>query len=410
MSLGPSVGARLQQRLSGLPIVRNDRAFLDAIEESNCMPIPNALALSLHIPSEEKTGLSYQKWASPMIEHIKCLAQHLDADRQVRLLNIYIEDPQPMTLMIGHLVHRVEAHFPIAEDALLNIVAPARLAYNDLFLESTHFKHIHVDYRFDDTQLRPPVTTESIRDFNLTTGITLTPELCAKLDSSSLQAWLSDWCDRKPTRISLEALMDCPQHANHSLFQSGHDALWMKLHEHGYHLIGTATFALADCPLAQAFIQDELGIGVEGYDPAASLDHFGIGLGAISQTAQYLAVNHHQPHRYLQTLRNQHLPVMTGGYLSQDTLIREAIMTELTCHFRLPIDALQRRFFFCFKHEFGQEYAAILQWVKAGLMRWHGKELWITDQGLAHLPALVSTFIQPLLSQPLAPDPIGTIA
>lgn len=392
---GPGTAARLQRRQCALPKARSDRGFLDAIEESNCLPIPNALALGIHIPSEERTGLSYQKWASPMIEHIKHLAQHLDADRQVRLLNIYIEDSQPMTLMIGHLVHRIEAHFPIADDALLNIVAPGCLAYHELFIESSFFKHVHIDYRLDDPDLMPPVATESIRDFSVTTGITLTPELCAKLDPTELKAWLSKWCDQRPTRISLEALLDYPQQANKVLLKSGPDELWMKLREQGYHLIGTATFALSTCPLAQAFIHDELGLGVEGYDPATSLDHFGIGLGAISQTAHYLAVNHDQPDRYLQALREQHLPIASGGYLNQDALIREAIIAELTCHFRLPIDALQRRFLFCFKHEFGQQYAEILRWVKAGLMKWHGQELVVTDQGLAHLPSLILSFATP---------------
>ena len=402
----PGLAVPLQQRLGDLPKTQSDRAFLDAIEESNCLPIPNDLALSIHIPSEEETGLSYQKWASPMIEHIKRLANHLDADRQVKLVNIFIEYPQPMALMIGHLVHRIESHFPIAEDALLNIVAPAGLPYDDLFVEPTSFKRIHIDYRLDDSKSLPKLPTETSRDFVVTVGITP----CKDFDLSDLNDWLDHWSGQKPTRISLEALMSGSGHISHPLSQAGHDDLWAKLRAQGYHLIGAATFAQSACPLAQAFIRGELGLDVEGYVPAPCLDHFGIGLGAISQTGRYLTVNQKKLERYLQMLRNQHLPIESGGPLNQDTLIREAIVTELTCRFRLPIDTLQRRFLFCFKHQFGKEYEAIAQWVKEGLMKWQGGELLITDQGLTCLPSFLSMFARPINSTFQPADPISTLA
>ena len=389
----------LSQRLQSLPSVTSDAAFVDAINESNQLPIPNDLVISLRVPNERTTGISYQKWASPMIDQIKWLSSHLDKDREIRELHVLIETHQPTQLLIRHLINRITAHFEIAKDARLTLSVP--LGANPVLSidDAQPFSHLHIDF------LTPIESLHKIegqwlnqqRGENTSLGLTLgwshQPDInCEVLaDAIRQMIWL------QADRLSLESLgIGTSQYANALLSIDGLSGLLFELEQNDYHLIGAGTYARPSCPLAQAYLSDRLDLGVDGYLCESKLDQIGIGLEAVSLIGDYVAINHSQPKDYFHDIRHNHFPIAKGAPLSDDDLMRQTIISELVCHFRLPIDVIQRRFNVCFKHHFQHQYQGLEKFKAAGWLSGNHKFLEVTDLGLCKLPLLASLFTAPV--------------
>ena len=172
-----------------------------------------------------------------------------------------------------------------------------------------------------------------------------------------------------------------------------------ELEQNQYHPIGSGIFAKTSCPLAQAYLADELGLGINGYLVQSKLDQIGIGLGAASLIGDYVALNHANVAEYFQDISQRKFPIGHGMTLSKDDVIRQVVISELLCHYSLPIDKIQRRFGICFKQHFHNQHEQLKQMQFNGLLTKHRDTLEVTDQGLSQVSQIAALFSSPIRSQ-----------
>ena len=110
----------------------------------------------------------------------------------------------------------------------------------------------------------------------------------------------------------------------------------------GYLYIGMNHFAQPDDELAVAQRQGRLQRSLEGYSTRAESDLLGVGIAAIGRVGPTYYQNLRDLKRVLQarsTLDGP--PIRRGIDLTQDDLLRRAVIEALSCHFRVSIESLE---------------------------------------------------------------------
>ncbi len=387
----------LGQRVGDMPAVDGDQAFIQAIDESNQLPIPNDLIVSVHIPNETQGGCAPQKWSTPLIDQIKRLSTYFDRDRRVCELHIHLDQTRPITTLIQHLVHQVETHFSLAENATLSFFSPIGMNAHEMLAEKTAFQNIHLDYFFKTASdlEKNLFHWKSQHAKNTTMGLTLHGHLGQRLTHASIKEWLAKISENNPDRVTLESLQaDASGYQNLLYTQSDAARVIRQLQEAGYHAIGGGTFAKPTCQLAKAKQSGQLGLGLDSYLTGPNLDQVGLGPGALSQVGEYVAKNHTDPVLYAHLVARGRLPVAHGLMLQHKDMVTQAIVNDLVCQHRLSIDLVQRRFMMCFRRYLPKEYEALEKGVEAGLLTRFADDLEVTDLGLANLVSIVSPFTE----------------
>lgn len=392
-------GLSLGQRVEQMPHVDNDQAFMHALHESNQLPIPSDLAISIHIPNEQSSGCAPQKWAAPLTEQIKRLASRIDEDRLVHELHIHIDQKRSLTTLIQHLIHQVEAAFSVAGDASLSVFAPIGTTIDHVLIEQTAFKNVHLDYVIEKPHdfEEPLASLAECPSIHTTIGITISGYLSDHLEDAPIDHWLPKLLEKTPDRLSFESFRSQPG-GYQNLFYGRLDAtLGLKqLKDLGYHAIGSGTFSGPNCLLARAQKIRHLTLGLDGYLTRPAVDQFGIGPAAMSWVGDYVSSNHTDYDLYARMLTKRHLPIAHGLQLHLKDVVNQAVLNALICDHAVSIDQIQKRFLVCFKRHFPQAYEALQQSIALGFLSWHGANLKVTDLGMAHLPSIVSPFTDPV--------------
>ena len=389
----------IAQRLQQAPTTQTDKAFVDAIRASNQLPIPNDLMIAIHVPDEHKTGLSYQKWALPMINQIKWLASHFDPDRRLCELHVYIKTQRPIHMLIRHLLNRIDAHFHVAEDAKLSIHVPFGLARKDIIDHAKPFSKLHIDYLTPIDRINPCdaqwINKQRSKDTSI--GLSLDAWHCEPMDEGPLTETIRQMIWLEADRISFES-MNGTTDFYHNILEDLIDksSLWAELEQNEYHAIGSGMFARPSCPLAQAFRECQLDLGIDGYLTRPRLDQLGIGLGAISLVGDYLATNDNDPSTYLRALDSAQFPIAHGMALTGDDVMRQVIIAEIVCRYQLSVDEIQQRFGVCFKHHFPNQYEKMTLMRASGLLEGDSKCFRVTDEGLDHISRMAAMFAAPI--------------
>ena len=122
-----------------------------------------------------------------------------------------------------------------------------------------------------------------------------------------------------------------------------------KLQAAGYRYIGMDHFALPDDELAQAQDAGQLHRNFQGYSTRGGCDLLAFGVSAINQVQDTYAQNFKDINAYQDALQQGILPLNKGLRLSQDDIIRKAVINQLICHFQLDFAAIETRFNITFK-------------------------------------------------------------
>lgn len=392
-------GFSIGQRLTNAPSVGHDQLLLQAIEESNQLPIPNDLLISITLPDEKTSDLSYQAWATPLVDHLRLVSGRLDPDRTVRELHVYLCESKPAVTLVEHLLNRIRAHFTIATDALLVLHLPIGMRVGDVLTQGIKFPRIQARFYLD---LSCPWSDASVIDAARdpaidTIALALKAQSPLSQSSDMMASVLEQTQHPKLSWISFENL-DPQQGPHQNLLNTfaDIDPIIKNLRQDQFHLIGGGTFVRPTDPYAQAHQHGDLGLGVAGYITQAALDTIGLGLNAITMMGQHIAINQGIAKSYLSALQKQRLPIAHGQTLGQDDLIRQTILSDLACKHELSIETLQRRFRICFKRHFEMAYPKLQQMSLLGLIEWKGGRISVTPSGLAHLSGLLSLFSLPI--------------
>ncbi|CAN0443436.1 unnamed protein product, partial [Phaeothamnion confervicola] len=125
----------------------------------------------------------------------------------------------------------------------------------------------------------------------------------------------------------------------------------------GYVYIGMDHFARPDDDLAVAQRQGRLHRNFQGYSTHADTDLLAFGVSAIGRIGPTYYQNAKTLDEYYDALDWDHLPVIRGIELTQDDLVRRAVIQALICHFRLSIESIELAYLIDFKEYFRAELA-----------------------------------------------------
>ena len=116
------------------------------------------------------------------------------------------------------------------------------------------------------------------------------------------------------------------------------------LQNNGYKMIGMDHFAKPKDELFLAIDKGELHRNFQGYTTKGGTDLVGIGLTSIGDGERHYVQNYKELSEYENAIDNNKLPVHRGLHLSDDDILRKAIIMEMMSNFRLNIKKIEERF------------------------------------------------------------------
>ncbi len=149
----------------------------------------------------------------------------------------------------------------------------------------------------------------------------------------------------------------------------------------GYLYIGMDHFAKPGDELAVAQRQGRLQRNFQGYSTHPECDLLGFGISSIGRVGPCYAQNLKTLDEYYGALDAGRLPVMRGVVLSQDDLLRRAVIQALICHFRLSIESIEIAYLIDFKRYFSQELADLKRLADDGLVEIEPDWIVVTPKG-----------------------------
>jgi len=160
----------------------------------------------------------------------------------------------------------------------------------------------------------------------------------------------------------------------------------------GYTYIGMDHFARPDDELAVAQRQGRLQRNFQGYSTHAESDLLGFGVSAIGRVGPTYYQNVKTLEEYYRLLDEGHLPVWRGLELTQDDLLRRAVIQALACHFRLSIESIEDAYLIDFKEYFAEEWADLERLRDGGLVELQPDWIVVTPRGRLLVRAVCMVF------------------
>ncbi|MBQ4839384.1 MULTISPECIES: oxygen-independent coproporphyrinogen III oxidase [Pseudoalteromonas] len=154
----------------------------------------------------------------------------------------------------------------------------------------------------------------------------------------------------------------------------------------GYQYIGMDHFAKHDDELAIAQREGQLHRNFQGYTTHGNCDLLGLGVSSISQIGNAILQNEKELRPYYHAVSEQGNAICKGISLTQDDLIRAAVIKQLICHFELDKSSISEQFNLDFDEYFEHACIALAPLEKDGLV--------INDQSTITVTAKGTLFIR----------------
>ncbi len=136
----------------------------------------------------------------------------------------------------------------------------------------------------------------------------------------------------------------------------------------GYEPIGMDHFAQPDDELALARREGRLMRNFQGYSVVPVEDVVGLGISAIGDVAGAYIQNQKKLSRYSEAIEQGAFAVERGLVLSDDDLLRRAVIRELMCNFTIDCREIERRFEIRFEDYFDRALAALVEHEREGMV------------------------------------------
>ncbi len=137
----------------------------------------------------------------------------------------------------------------------------------------------------------------------------------------------------------------------------------------GYRYIGMDHFARPDDELCRAQDDRTLHRNFQGYTTKAGADLLGAGVSSISGLERIYAQNRRDLKGYGGAIDRNQLPVMRGVRLSEDDVIRRAVISRLLCHCILHKSEIEAEFGIRFDDYFADELKRLDALQEDGLVK-----------------------------------------
>lgn len=160
----------------------------------------------------------------------------------------------------------------------------------------------------------------------------------------------------------------------------------------GYVYIGMDHFAKPTDALAVAQRQGRLQRNFQGYSTHADCDLLAFGISAIGRVGPTYYQNVKGLDEYYDVLDAGHLPVLRGIELTQDDLVRRAVIQALVCNFRLSIESIELAYLIDFRRYFADELADLALLQSEGLVDLAPDWITVTAKGRLLVRAICMVF------------------
>ena len=154
-----------------------------------------------------------------------------------------------------------------------------------------------------------------------------------------------------------------------------------KLTGAGYVYIGMDHFAKPDDELAVAQREGNLNRNFQGYSTHADCDLIAMGITAIGKVGNTFSQNVKTLEEYYEHIDNERLPIYRGMTLNNDDLLRQKVITELICHFKLDMPAIEQLFNINFREYFATELTELSEMENDGLLSVAGNQILVHPVG-----------------------------
>lgn len=152
-----------------------------------------------------------------------------------------------------------------------------------------------------------------------------------------------------------------------------------QLSQAGYVYIGMDHFAKPEDELAIAQRNESLYRNFQGYSTHADCDLVAMGITSIGKVGHCYSQNVKSLDEYYAIIDANDLPVYRGIALNEDDLLRQKVITQLICHFKLDIQKIEEEFSIRFSDYFARELSELQQFQKDELIQ-------ILDQAIHVMP------------------------
>jgi oxygen-independent coproporphyrinogen III oxidase len=149
----------------------------------------------------------------------------------------------------------------------------------------------------------------------------------------------------------------------------------------GYLYIGLDHFARPSDELATAQNNRTLHRNFQGYTTKAGADLYGMGVSAISGIGAAYAQNFRDLPSYQDAIAQRGIATMRGYRLSEDDVIRRAVINRLLCHTVIPKREVEADFSISFDDYFAGEMALLDEFIADGLVHASAEEIRVTMLG-----------------------------
>jgi oxygen-independent coproporphyrinogen-3 oxidase len=149
----------------------------------------------------------------------------------------------------------------------------------------------------------------------------------------------------------------------------------------GYQPIGMDHFALPDDELAVAASEHRLHRNFMGYTVMPASDMVAVGISGIGEVRGGFFQNEKKLSRYYEALDDGRLPVARGYLLDRDDTIRQHVIQEIMCNFRVDRADVESRFGIDFERYFADSIARLDDVRDAGFVEIDERGLRVTPGG-----------------------------
>jgi oxygen-independent coproporphyrinogen III oxidase len=174
----------------------------------------------------------------------------------------------------------------------------------------------------------------------------------------------------------------------------------------GYVYIGMDHFALPGDELAIAQKKRTLHRNFQGYTTKAGADLYGMGVSAISSIAGAYAQNLKEVPAYQTTVTSRGIATARGYKLSQDDVLRRAVISRLLCHTVIPKQEVEKEFSISFDEYFAPELGRLKESGDEGLVILEPGQIRVTALGRIFIRNVAMVFDRYLREQQMDQRPL----
>lgn len=349
----------------------------------------------------------------------------LTAGRQVRQIHLGGGSPSFLTIaQHTRLMAMLRQYFDVAQDALISIELDPRHTDKSYLGWLMQLGYNRVSFGVQDTDHQVQHTINRVQDTGHITSLVKHAQMIGmssvnldliyglpRQNTETFAATLADVLVMAPDRISLFSYAHLParfaaqRKIKDAWLPSAEQKLTLMelaiktLTDAGYVMIGMDHFARPDDALCKAKESGALHRNFQGYTTHDDLDMLGLGVSAISETADVYSQNPKQLNAYYAQL-DAGKPLSPVGYrLNDDDKIRRFVIQSLMCNLHLSYARVAAKFAICPTTYFADELARLAPFVEDNLVMLSDDGIRVSETARLLIRTICSTF-DAYLNQP----------